>query len=694
MTHTEAAQAAPDDAIVLARACLERLRALRTLKATPAPWDTTSLHPEDRAALTTSTSHTEALAKVNTQIRQLEQRMDELKHAFSAQMRQSFESSLRGVFQGDGAENGTELTDENQVLNEEGLPFVDPLEALPDSPPQTPDLSGHGLPRPTGNVLGRTPGHVEPFDPTLQGEERRQWMSSVFDELEQEEAAERQAEEAAAAEAQKAKSPLTLRRGFLQNAAATQAQDTTQRTKKHVRIVEPSEETTTNVEAPATKRKAVPLGMDPEDAGVQEEAARIVELLGPEVIRGHPNAERIFADMEASQPRIVQKVVPDDEEHATPAGPAVKDTIEERSTAEPTTIRTPGKRKASAFKQRQRAMKAEDEARPSAPSISHGISAIERAGRKDDAQASQLQGARIPHARPTKAYAEKLAQRAAARDVDNDEEEAAPARPRRVRFGGDEVFPTDTETAYEAEERMEEDEDAHVVHRDEDDENEEAAWDETYMAMDDDDEGDVDTWQDDDDALWDSDDDYTPTDVEALKPAMQGHPDDAYWNDDLARAYAEAKARLASTPSSVAEDPHDDNAETYGIAPLSASVGDDGHPTSQPHVSRFKAARMKGEAVPDPNGDLVPDQRRGHDTDDDVQRGPIMVLPSLAPVRFPRPVDDSEGGGIDLDGESDEDDERLHALMRARLSVEESTAPPPPPRTQRAPPTVGAASRS
>ena len=42
---------------------------------------------------------------------------------------------------------------------------------------------------------------------------------------------------------------------------------------------------------------------------------------------------------------------------------------------------------------------------------------------------------------------------------------------------------------------------------------------------------------------------------------------------------------------------------------------------------------------------------------------------ALAPVRFPRPA--AEADGIDLDGESDEDDEQLHALMRARLAMSE-----------------------
>ena len=57
----------------------------------------------------------------------------------------------------------------------------------------------------------------------------------------------------------------------------------------------------------------------------------------------------------------------------------------------------------------------------------------------------------------------------------------------------------------------------------------------------------------------------------------------------------------------------------------------------------------------------------------------MLVLPSLAPVRYPRPTagegeGEGEGAstGIDLDGESDDDDEYLHALMRARLAMQDS----------------------
>lgn len=62
---------------------------------------------------------------------------------------------------------------------------------------------------------------------------------------------------------------------------------------------------------------------------------------------------------------------------------------------------------------------------------------------------------------------------------------------------------------------------------------------------------------------------------------------------------------------------------------------------------------------------------RGHVLAHELREGrmPVMVLPTLAPVRFPRPTKDGTRG-MDLDGESDDDDERLHALMRARLSMQ------------------------
>ena len=188
------------------------------------------------------------------------------------------------------------------------------------------------------------------------------------------------------------RSALKLRRGFLQSDA--------QRPKKHVRIAAPSDDS--DESEPVSKAKKVLPGMDPEDVGVQEEAARIVELLGPEVIQGHPNAERIFAEMEASHPKVIQKPAPAPSSDASK--PAIGETVLERS-AEAETKRTPSvgtKRKPSAFKQRQQLQKQAQEQIPTAPTVSQGISAIERAGRVEDelGQERSKQGLppRVPHA--------------------------------------------------------------------------------------------------------------------------------------------------------------------------------------------------------------------------------------------------------------------------------------------------------
>lgn len=571
-----------------ARSLLHRIRTLGAVDVdVPETWH--ALDPEDRTALSGVSEASDAERIVSQQKAALQQRISQLRTQFGDQMKKALQVPT-------------------EVLNEEGLPFVDPLETLPDSPPQSPHQHSDPLP-PTGNVLGRVPGRIVPFDPTLHGDDRRAWMNSIMDQLEEEEQAE---------EAQHAPASLSLRRGFLQRDA---------RPKKQVPQAEP--------ERPVN----VPPGMDPEDVGTHEEAARIVELLGPQVIQGHPNAERIFAEMEASQPHIVQKTEP---APAPSSKPPVGDEVIERAPDATTQRTSSSTRRPSAFKQRLR-----KDAIPSAPTVSQGVSAIERAGRADDEMAERRmqQGLppRVPHARPTKAYAAKLAQKAQPTEMDVD------AKPnRRVRFGGEEVYAPEQEG--DEEEEMEEEEE-HDNDNDEDD--------------DDDDEA---PWTSEDDMIWDSDEAYDSDDLEALKPSMDGHPGDAFWTEELAREYAEAKARLSLPVSRSAHDQVDDTEDTYGLAPLS----------SQPRVSRFKAARMSGESVPDPNGQVA-------EMSANESTVPMLVLPSLAPVRFPRPLAED---ARDLEGESDEDDERLHALMRARMSMQAAEEPS---RVSQRPPDVGRA---
>lgn len=400
-----------------------------------------------------------------------------------------------------------------EVLNEEGLPFVDPTEQLPASPPETPRLESL---TPSGtNTLGRTPGVVAPFVPQAPQGDRAQWMESVFSALEVEEAAEAATEAAQAAQTTRSQGEHGPPVPANETRAAGRADDASS-----TRAAEPFRRGFLNQGASRKEAVAARGGADPEDDGVAEEAARIVELLGPEVIRGHPNADRILADI-AAQPRVEYKPVPPKPEDtaAEPEAPAVGDAVVERS-GDAAMTATRRSRKLSAFKRR-----AQGEV-PAGPTVSHGVSAIERAARADEERVSE-RSQPLPHARPSKAYAERLAQRNVARD---DEEEVRPGK--RVHFG------RVTEHG-DGDDEADEDVDMDGTDADENDDSSDAA-------------------------MWDSDDDYDADDIEALRPSMDGHEGDAYWNDDLARAYAEAKSRLFAQPPAQADE-EGAAAEDYGV---------------------------------------------------------------------------------------------------------------------------------
>ena len=79
----------------------------------------------------------------------------------------------------------------------------------------------------------------------------------------------------------------------------------------------------------------------------------------------------------------------------------------------------------------------------------------------------------------------------------------------------------------------------------------------------------------------------------------------------------------------------------------------------------------------EPDYDLAHRLRGTSLTEQDVANNhhapsPIMVLPTMGPVRYPRLRGDDAGqpDRFDLEGESDEDDAHLQAAMRARLSDE------------------------
>ncbi|PKI83917.1 hypothetical protein MVES1_002399 [Malassezia vespertilionis] len=614
----------------------------------------------------------------------LEAKILQHKQQFGMHLKQTLESSMQSLFLEQDGVQGNDGADQ-AVLNEEGLPFVDPVEQLPDSPPATPDISMHLSSAPVGNILDRAPGSIVPFersDAELGERDRREWMDAMLDILEKEEEEE---EEQNAADApllaampqpdKEAPSKLeSFRRGFLHrrtetdNATPASTEDNAVRPKKHVRIAEQEPESSEEEdEVPREKRsRAVQYGQHPDDVGVEKEAARIVNLLGPQVIEGHPNADRILAELEASNTRVVQKTP--EPTAAGPARPAIGEAIVERNEAsfqEP--LSSAPRKKVSAFKRRQLArQEAEEEPIPNAPTVSQGIPAIERAGRAEEGLASQRasQGLppQIPHARPTKAYAERLRQRreANAQEAVDGENDAPPlSATRKVRFG--------SPTVVEAEAMDEEDTMSPMDEADDD----------VPMQYDSED-----SMQSGDDTLWDSDDEYDLNDLASLRPSMEGHAEDPYWDEQLAKEYAEAQARLGAIAHLSTPARNDASAEeSYGIAPLDSSVADRDDTTgntarehTKPNVSRFKAARIAGDAVPNPTWQLDHGAKQD-EPEDSISGVPVMVLPSLAPVRFAKHAN-PDTRQVDVDGESDEDDDRLQALMRARLDIAEHYTPP------------------
>ncbi|TKY88845.1 hypothetical protein EX895_002086 [Sporisorium graminicola] len=242
------------------------------------------------------------------------------------------------------------------------------------------------------------------------------------------------------------------------------------------------------------------------------------------------------------------------------------------------------------------------------------------------------------------------------------------------------------------------------------------------------DEDDFDEDEDDDDL------DYDPEDLMALAPKMGADAESLAAHPELLKEYEEARAKLAAmglavplgahgediraamvaaaraAAGGVAGNVHEEEEEDdyeMDIVPLDAAVEDaeyQGNTTSigaggsGSRISRFKASlsqqRMsstRGNAAKledmlssaqnvgptaAPNAPQTAassmDGRSAEDNDDSKTPGaPVMIIPQLAPVRFPKNGDLIQGkasGPVDLDGgESDEDDEKAEMVMRSRL---------------------------
>lgn len=565
-----------------------------------------------------------------------------------------------------------------------------------------------------------------------------------------------------------------------------------------------------------------------DDMGVEQEAERILKLLGPDVVEGHPNAppsdvlkkmqEAHEEDKRLSTPEAVAARAKQEEEERErerlqrlAEKPALGHNVLERprSDASATSGRAKDlssqvkaqaqQAKFSAFKQgflnqepagskfvpNKAAPRKAAEDVPSAPTQSLGMSALDRASLGDDelSQRRQAMGlsAAVPHARPSKAYAEKMKKRQQGQEPNSAAEEgdadgavqlARPVadddvpRPGRVRFGppagtedeeqDEQVTGIDPGATLENHLLLEVDNDAELDEEQEEpkiegegaDTDEEDAYFDSYLSkrsrraaaadsrgmdvvegVDDDDDfdDDADDWGVDEDDLDEDEDDfdYDPEDLMALAPSFDADAQTLSAHPELLREYEEARAKMASmglamprsgeagtssegtraammaAARSGGEADEEDDYE-MDIVPLDEAVEDAeyrGNTTSGgsgSRISRFKASlaqqNMFGNRA-HAAGDLESmlssaqnlgqsqntahsaafgmDGRPSHPDDRQGAAAPVMIIPQLAPVRFPKNGDLVEGktsGPVDLDGgESDEDDEKAEMVMRSRL---------------------------
>lgn len=411
----------------------------------------------------------------------------------------------------------------------------------------------------------------------------------------------------------------------------------------------------------------------------EEEARRIVELLGPGVARGHPNAPPNLDELERARGKEQQERPPLPPVPPLPKGPTMKDAVVERK---------PALQAAPMFKRGflnrsaagpSKAARERAQQLPVAPRRSQGVSALERAAQVDDEEEAKGRP-QLPHARPSKAFAEKLEKRRAgeALETASPADDDSPAEGSRVRFAA---------PAQDGEGESEPDPQP-------------SSEDEAWML---------------------SSDEESSIDLDALAPSFDSFVDDLQ-SAELVREYELAKAGLAASRERAAQrmllggggeamDDTDEEEDGTDIVPPERPEGE--------KVSRFKASRVARAAgfagsrshelsTPRAEPSREEQDRRadeaghelahmledaqnvgpaGEDPDSDSQppaRGlgappprVAMVIPTIAPVRYPKNAREllqgERVGPVDLEGES-EDEDALQGVMRARLEEQEMRA--------------------
>ncbi|MCO5565356.1 hypothetical protein L7F22_019029 [Adiantum nelumboides] len=685
-------------------------------------------------------------------------------------------------------ENGQTINENGQALNEEGLPFVNVTETIAEQD----DTFGKGV--------------VQTFKPAEEKskEERKKWMNSILNELEQDEGEEnlvnlkqsqsdQDSQKSSHARVSSADRPLPpksvlkhtfhnvspdpkfgasgMRKGFLNmnpsSPAAEHSSDPIEQVrwmaaddnmsastsslgsmvdqmtngdermsrsgeiggklkkkKKTVRIQSPEgvrESKSVREELVGPIRETNKIGRDIEDEGNEEEAKMIVELLGIDAIKGHPQYESIKQSMNAQKEEAIRSAEQANASYQTTSktgdnGPSVRKEVIEHIPGASIPLQPSNSRKdSSVFKKGFLNVKPKQFTKPPLPPLpvgpktTQGISALERATNRDEIISEERikQGLTpsVPHARPSKAFAEKIEARKRGETISNksddlnaDDDDEKPVKMSKVRFGESNDGKVDVKVgtaATEATDRSQDDQMAGIVNDDDSDEDD----DDDVMAelglevydeeLDEDQVDALGYFSDEDadpDIGFDSDDM-----IEAIVPPQFDSDVGEINNDELRQEYERIKASLVQQngfhPSILSEGQR----SREDVMPSDTMEGlEDGQDLSlidggtdqNANLSRFRRERLHrammnkkpvsrelGSGTSSSTTDASSTLRGAHNV------GPSMLIPALANVRFPKQKEDgtipTSANEIELDGQSDEEDDRLENVMRARLEQRE-----------------------
>ncbi|UZJ53142.1 hypothetical protein CBS101457_002462 [Exobasidium rhododendri] len=456
--------------------------------------------------------------------------------------------------------------------------------------------------------------------------------------------------------------------------------------KKTVRIQSPSRskgESEASSSAFLSQRKSIRTSND----DMEDEAKSILELLGLDAIKGHPQAAGLYEALKDSEKMKelaskaeAARLVAIEKEKQKSMKSAVSRTVTERSNVTDTeeahsTGDDPGKRMSGfrkGFLQSSSPLPPTAPAAatlPAAPRTSQGVSALERATQSDhvmeDERVKKGLKPAVPHARPSKAYAEKL--EAKEKGDSNHEprmskkEAKIPARTSQVRFSDEQPFlPSSTlskETIEDEDVDMKDDDDGtldsigmEISEEDLDEDTVEALG---YFS----------------DEEYDPDIGFDEDDLMQSTPQFRGDASELA-NEELRAEYERMKVVLGSrnhhSGYGVNETSEDEDDFLQG---KDLSLAENEREGDKVKVSRFKQDQVKRAL----SGQKIISSELGPGLQGAKNVGPSMLIPSIANVRFPTQGQKAlaEGQEVQLDGQDDEEDDQLEEIMRMRLTQQQ-----------------------